>query len=59
MNTINYNNILNPNIALDKIKDRLIEIYMCDYGIEYKELIEERINNTIFIFDSNPLITRN
>ena len=56
---INYYNINNPHKALERIINNLVSIYISDYGNEYEEIIKEKINNTIFIFDSNPIETKN
>ncbi len=57
LGTIKYENILNPTEAWREFKKYLIELYMEDYGEEYKKLIEKRINDTYYLFDANPVDT--
>ena len=50
----NIDNILYPEEALDDYKRKLLEVYIEDYGEEYKDVIKERMDNTLYLFDSNP-----
>ena len=50
----NIENILYPDEALDEYKKKLLEVYLEDYGEEYKDIIIKRMNNTLYLFDSNP-----
>ena len=51
-------NVIRPKKVLPNIKKYLIPRYIEDYGIENKDKIIKRLNDTIFIFDSNPIETR-
>lgn len=51
-------NVIHPKKVLPSIKEYLIPRYIKDYGIENKDKIIKRFNDTIFIFDSNPIETR-
>lgn len=50
----NIENILNPEISFLDYKNNLIEKYIEDYGEEYKDTIIDRMNKTLYLFDSNP-----
>lgn len=54
-NTIIMENILNPNKALEEYKSYLLTMYVKDYGEKYYDLIKNRMDNTIYLFDANPL----
>lgn len=47
-------NILYPDDAFDEYKNYLIEIYIEDYGEENYSKIKKRIDETYYLFDSNP-----
>lgn len=48
-------NVLNPNKALEEYKSYLLTMYVKDYGEKYYDLIKNRMDNTIYLFDANPL----
>ncbi len=48
---------LYPNELLQENKDLLIERYVEDYGEEYRSIIQNRMDNTLYLFDSNPIAT--
>lgn len=50
---------LYPDEVLKEKKELLIERYLEDYGEEYQSMIENRMNHTLYLFDSNPIITMN
>lgn len=52
---INRENILNPEEAFRTYLSKLMPIYIEDYGYENKSLIKERINKTLYVFDSLPV----
>lgn len=52
---INYDNILNPNEALESYIKNLVPLYIEDYGEENLNLVEDRIDKTLYIFDSLPV----
>ena len=54
-NTIIMENVLNPNKALEEYKSYLLTMYVKDYGEKYYDLIKNRMDNTIYLFDANPL----
>ena len=54
-NTIIMENILNPNKALEEYKNYLLAMYAKDYGKKYYDLIKNRMDNTIYLFEANPL----
>ena len=49
-----YENLLNPREAIESVKEQLFHLYQQDYGKRMRGIIEERWNNTIFIFESTP-----
>ena len=53
----NIDNILYPNEAFEFIKNDLISYYINSYGEEYEEKITNNINDTSYIFESNPIDT--
>ena len=57
-NIINYNNLLNPYNTIEELKNRIKYLYLDSYGDTHKDLIEKRLDNTIFIFESDPKITK-
>lgn len=59
LGAVKFENILNPEEAWNEFRQYLIELYMEDYGEEYKELIKKRIDDTYYLFDSNPIDTYN
>ena len=50
-NTIIMENILNPNKALEEYKNYLLAMYAKDYGEKYYDLIKNRMDNTIYLFE--------
>ena len=59
LETVNFESILNPSESFNEFKKYLIELYLEDYGEEYQGIIEKRINDTYYLFDSNPVDTYN
>ncbi len=53
--SLNIDNIVHPNEAFLDYKDKLLSIYVEDYGEKERELIKNRMNNTLYLFDSNPV----
>ena len=53
----NIDNILYPEEAFKDYKHNLLDIYCEDYGEENKKNIEARMNNTLYLFDTNPVDT--
>lgn len=49
--------IMQPNEAISDLKKALLEVYKESYGEEYAFLINNRMNNFTYIFDSNPIET--
>lgn len=52
---VNYDNILNPEVALDDYSEKLFSLYESDYGRDNLDLIKKRMDETIYIFDSTPV----
>lgn len=50
--------LLHPQETLEEIKDQLFDIYREDYHQEDNSVLNERWNNTIFIFDVHPTTLR-
>ena len=48
-------NLLYPNKVLEDNKQELIDLYIEDYTEKNEKLIRKRINNTLYLFDSNPI----
>ena len=46
-----------PKEVLDENQNLLIDRYVEDYGNEYRDLIRKRMDNTLYLFDSNPIVT--
>jgi len=58
--SINLEAILHPDEAFQEyVSSNLLSIYRHDYGYGSMELIESRIRNTTYLFDSNPIATYN
>ena len=55
---MNINAIINPNRALEKLKEKIVNIYERSYGDKSREVIKRKLNGAIYIFDSNPIKTR-
>lgn len=55
LGAVKFENIINPDEAFREFKKYLIELYAEDYGEEYRELIEKRIDDTYYLFESNPI----
>ncbi len=53
----NIENILYPEESFRAYKDKLLDKYAEDYGEEYTSLISDRMDNTLYIFESNPVDT--
>jgi len=57
MEEINYSNIIDSRKVLPKLIELLIPIYVNDYGEANRKMIADRLNNMVFIPDSNPIDT--
>ena len=53
-----YQNIMYPKQVIPDVKRYLIPRYIHDYGVENRNHILSRFDHTIFIFDSNPILTK-
>ena len=53
-----YERILHPEETLDEIKEELFSLYEQDYGKYSRKTMEQRWNNTFFIFDATPIELR-
>ena len=42
---------------MEEVKDKLVDCYVKDYGSSYKEIIEQRLQHTIYFTDSTPDLT--
>ncbi len=54
---VNYENVLYPEEAVLEYQSNLLDIYMEDYGEEHRDIIEERLRNTLYLFDVDPVET--
>lgn len=52
-----FERILNPSFALEDNEKMLIDYYASIYGSKYKNLIKDRTDSTIYIFESKPEYT--
>ena len=59
LGAVNFDNILNPLEAWNEFRKYLVSLYIESYGEEYQELIEKRISDTYYMFDSDPIDTYN
>ena len=59
LGAVNFDNILNPLEAWNEFRKYLVSLYIESYGEEYQELIEKRISDTYYMFDSDPVDTYN
>ena len=54
METIQLENLINPEETLNREKETLFAIYQEDYHLQDNQELEKRWNNTIFILEGNP-----
>lgn len=54
---VNYENALYPEEAVLDYQENLLDIYIEDYGEELRDIIEERLRNTLCLFDVDPVET--
>ena len=54
---LNYNSFLFPEYVVLAIKNRMLHKYIDDYGKENKTSIKKRLDDAVFLFDSNPVET--
>lgn len=52
---IKYDNIFHPDEAFQLYKNNLINLYVDSYGVNNENIIKDRINSTIYLFESNPI----
>jgi len=55
--SVNYENVLYPEEAIKEYQSNLLDVYAEDYGEEHLDMIKERIENTLYLFDINPVDT--
>lgn len=55
---IKYENIVNSDKVLENLKPQLLSFYEESYGSEFKEELEKRWNETIFILEGTPEDTK-
>lgn len=52
--SVNVTSIINPDLVMPIIKNLLLAHYIEEYPAEYKSIIAQRLDDVVFIFDSNP-----
>ena len=52
---VKYDAILHPTEAFFDYQKELLELYLEDYGEEHSQPIVNRMNDTVYIFDANPI----
>lgn len=57
--SIEIDSIIHANLALLDYREKLYSLYVESYGEEYSSIIRDRMKNTLYLFDSNPIDTMN
>ena len=57
--SIEIESIIHANLALLDYREKLYSLYVESYGEEYSSIIRDRMKNTLYLFDSNPIDTMN
>ena len=58
MKGINVSNVINANEAYLDHREKLIDLYIEDYGVKNKDEIIKRLDKTFYMFESKPSLTK-